>query len=94
MTGPRRVDANQAEIVTALRAVGASVLDLHTVGRGCPDIAVGWRGLTFLLEVKSARGRLTGPEQKFHESWRGQVAIARNIAQALAVLGVKEEADG
>ena len=36
-----RTDANQAEIVAALRGVGASVQPLHAVGQGCPDLLVG-----------------------------------------------------
>lgn len=32
-----RVDANQSEVVAALRAVGATVQHLHMVGGGCPD---------------------------------------------------------
>ena len=42
-----RVDRNQAEIVVALRAGGASVQPLHAVGKGVPDLLVGWRGKIF-----------------------------------------------
>lgn len=70
-----RVDGNQAEIVRTLRAVGASVLHTHQL-KNCFDILVGYRGRTFLMEIKdpaqppSAR-QLTPGEAEFKASWRG-----------------------
>jgi len=84
-----RVDANQSEIVAALRAVGVSVQPLHTVGKGCPDLLCGVRGTNLLLEIKdgnkppSAR-KLTSDEAAWHESWRGQVAIVESVDEAIA----------
>jgi hypothetical protein len=87
-----RVDANQAVIVDALRAIGASVQSLAMVGRGVPDLLVGFRAQTYLLEVKdgekppSAR-RLTPDEAAWHDSWRGQVATVASIEEALHAIG-------
>jgi hypothetical protein len=87
-----RVDANQAKIVAALRQAGAAVQPLHMVGKGCPDLLASFRGVNYLLEVKdgskppSAR-KLTEDEQKWHQEWRGQVAIVENVEQALALIG-------
>lgn len=73
----RKVDANHAHIIEALRAVGASVSSLASVGDGVPDLLVGYRGENFLLEVKdgtkvpSAR-RLTDAQTKWFGSWRGR----------------------
>lgn len=39
-----RVDDNQSEIMEALRKVGASVLDCSSLGKGFPDLIVGFRG--------------------------------------------------
>ncbi len=36
-----KVDTNQADIVAALRAAGASVADMHELGHGYPDLLVG-----------------------------------------------------
>lgn len=47
-----RIDGNQAQIVRALRQVGATVLSLADMGDGCPDLLVGFRGFNILLEVK------------------------------------------
>lgn len=83
-----KTDANQEEIVAALRKIGASVQPLHAVGKGCPDILVGWRGMNSVLEIKdgskppSAR-KLTDDQEKWHAEWRGQVTVVENIEQAI-----------
>lgn len=88
-----KVDANQPAIVAALRKVGATVEPLHRVGQGCPDLAVGFRGVNYLIEVKdgskppSAR-KLNAVQVEWHQSWAGAVAVASNIDEALAVIGV------
>ena len=63
-----RVDANQDQIVVALRAAGASVWII-----GLPvDLLVGYKGHTFLVEIKTdAKKRLTTLQQDFFESWGG-----------------------
>ncbi len=90
----RRVDDNHAAIVSALRAVGCAVQSLAAVGKGCPDLVVGRRGQTFLLEVKdgskppSAR-KLTPDEEEWHRVWCGvPVATVKSVVEALAVVGV------
>lgn len=86
-----KVDANQTEIVKALRSVGASVQSLASTGKGCPDLLVGFRGVNWLLEikdgqkVKSAR-KLTDDQVVWHESWRGKVYIVESVDQALNLL--------
>ena len=47
-----KVDANQAEIVKALRQVGMSVLSLAPMGKGCPDLLVADDDSYFLIEVQ------------------------------------------
>ena len=76
-------DANHSEIVNALRGIGASVLDLADVGNGAPDIAVGLRGETFFLEIKTATGRMTQDEMCFMTEWRGHYMIVRTVDQAI-----------
>ena len=71
-----RVDANQRAIVVALRKIGCSVAILSPVGDGVPDLLVGFRGKTFLLEVKDytqppSKRRLTPDEQLFFDTWNG-----------------------
>jgi hypothetical protein len=68
---PKRVDGNQVEIVAALRQIGASVQHLYVVGFGCPDLLVGFCGMSFLLEVKQAGEKLNGAEKRWHNDWAG-----------------------
>ena len=82
-----KADENQPAIVEALRAVGATVQHLHMIGQGCPDIVVGYQGSNYLLEIKSADGKLTYSEGEWHLDWQGQVAIVRTIDDALDAVG-------
>ena len=75
-------DANEKEIVEALRAVGAKVMRLDDV-----DLLVGFRGVNYLLEVKMPKGRLNKKQEKFFRGWVGQVNIVRTIDQALGLIG-------
>lgn len=87
-----KVDTNQPEIVQAFRDLGATVLHLHTVGMGAPDLCIGWQGRNLLVEVKDGSlppsGRkLTEMEQRWHDAWKGHVAIVENVDQAMNLLG-------
>jgi len=86
----KRVDSNQAVIVAVLRAAGASVVDLHEVGKGCPDVLVGFLDKNYLIEIKAPGGKFTDAEVKFAENWRGQVDTARTPSEALAIIGAEE----
>ena len=86
-----RVDENQGLIVKALRACGATVR-IITQGDGIPDLLVGYRGHTILMEVKdgnkppSAR-QLTTAEQIFFDQWTGgKLFIVNSVEEALDVL--------
>jgi len=86
-----RTDANHAEIVDALRQIGASVCDLSRVGSGCPDLLVGYRGVNLPLEVKDgskppSRQKLTPLEMEFRRSWRGTVRTVCSVTEALDVV--------
>jgi hypothetical protein len=85
----KRIDANQTEIVKALRDAGATVMILSSVGRGCPDLLIGKNGINLLAEIKNLEGRgrrLTPAEQDFIDTWRGQVTVIRNIEEALKMI--------
>lgn len=86
------VDANQRAIVTALRGVGATVMHLHRVGMGCPDLCVGWRGKNWLLEVKDgskppSQQKLTPMQDEWHSAWKGSAQIVNSPEAALAAIG-------
>lgn len=82
-----RTDSNQSAIVSALRTVGASVESLADVGAGVPDLLVGFRGQNHLMEVKTAKGKLTGDQELWHKTWRGQKVVVRTVDEALAAIG-------
>lgn len=80
-----RVDANQTQIVSALRAAGAYVWII-----GLPvDLLVGFRGQTFLVEIKStAKKRFTGLQADFFNNWSGSTLCRVNDAEsALRMIG-------
>lgn len=95
-----RADKSQAGIVAALVAFGCSVEVVEGRG-GRPDLLVGYRGVTLLIECKSpGHDKKTGSAKKHlakQEAWRaawrgGPVFVVETPAQAcdavlLAVLG-------
>lgn len=83
-----KVDANQPEIVAALRSMGVSVQPLHTVGKGCPDLLCAIADLTFTIEVKDgakppSAQKLTPDQVEWHKNWRAPVYIVNSIATAV-----------
>jgi hypothetical protein len=87
-----RRDDNHAEIRKGLRAAGYLVLDLGSVGSGCPDLLVAGHGRMVMLEVKdgkkppSARA-LTPDETEFHTRWGRHAAVVCSLAEALRIVG-------
>jgi len=81
-----RTDANQTEIVMALRKAGAYVWVI-----GLPvDLLVGYKNHTFLVEVKStSRKRLTSLQADFFNNWSGStLARIDSVEAALNMIGV------
>lgn len=72
----KRRDANEPDVVNALVAAGAVVTRLD--GDGVPDLLVGFKGRSFLLEVKLPMGPRGGlPEHREHEGGRGDLTAAQ-----------------
>jgi len=82
-----RRDGNEEQIVIALQAGGCSVIRLSQ--KGVPDLLVGRQGVTFLLEVKEAKGALTDDQETFFENWQGCAYIVRSVEDALEVVGLQ-----
>lgn len=84
----KQVDANQVDVVAALRAAGASVVHLHEVADGCPDLLIGIAGINALIEVKDGKKppsaqKLTPDQVSFHRTWRGlPVKVVTSATQA------------
>lgn len=85
----RARDANEPEIIEALEAVGCVVTRM--AAKGVPDLLVGFRGKTKLLEVKRAdkKIKLTDDQVKWFDAWKGeQPIIVQTIADALRAIGL------
>ena len=87
MTGLRRYankrDASEKAIVDFLRRAGCSVVPLDKP----VDLIVGFRGATYLVEIKTGKKGYTEGQEKFFEQWRGSpVVTLRTIEQAITVL--------
>ena len=66
------------EVVEAFRALGASVLSLAPLGRGIPDLLVAIGGVTWLIEIKSKKGKENDLQIEWAENWRGARAVVRD----------------
>jgi hypothetical protein len=82
-----KVDANQAEIVAALRKAGATVEPLHRQGGGCPDLLVGYRGENFLIEIKIPSEKQNELQRLWAADWRGLAYVAHSTEEALKSIG-------
>jgi Holliday junction resolvase len=79
MSYAKKVDLNHADVVKTLRSLGASVFDASKVGKGFPDIVVGYKNNTILVEIKSGENKKFTPTQlKFMSEWKGSSIIRIN----------------
>ena len=93
----RRRDDAEPAIVAALRQVGASVQTLDETG--APDLLVGFRNATYLLEVKDTHGQcgkgrrrtesgLRESQEVWWATWKGPPPqIVTNALEALKAIG-------
>ena len=88
-----KVDQNQDQVVSALRAAGAQVQSLAAVGKGVPDLLVKYEGAFYLIEIKDGRQppskrQLTPDQVKWHEEWKSAfLVVVENPEQALKFIG-------
>jgi len=88
-----RVDANHAEIRSALRAEHWVVVDTAGVGSGFPDLLIARRGRVLLVEVKDgakvpSAQKLTEDEAQFHQllaSAGVTVHVVTSLKEAMAL---------
>ena len=86
-----RTDRNHQDVIKALRSVGCSVLSLHQVGSGCPDLLVARNGKTCLMEVKDGElppsgRRLTQDEAEFFATWKGECHVVDSVNDAVSIV--------
>lgn len=82
-----RRDANEPEIVNALRAVGCTVVRVESRLAGLPDLYVGFRGAWYAMEVKGEKGVLSEAQRVWHKQAAAPVIVVRTPEEALAALG-------
>ena len=88
-----RVDANHAEIRSALRAAHWVVVDCAGVGSGFPDLLIAKRGRLLLVEIKDgakvqSKQKLTEDEVQFHQLMAAAgvtVEVVTSVEEALAL---------
>lgn len=82
-----RRDANEPEIIAALRGAGISVMQISK--GGAVDLVAANAQKTVLFEVKNKGGRLTDAENTFLSAWQGEAYVVFTPAEALAVFGIE-----
>ena len=88
-----KVDQNQDQVVSALRAAGAKVQSLAAVGKGVPDLLCQYQGSFYLIEVKDGRKppsqrKLTDDQVKWHEEWKSAfLGVVESPDEALKFIG-------
>ena len=89
----KRVDANQADIVAALRRSGWYVHDTSRIGGGFPDLVCARAGRIILVEVKDgdtplSQQALTMPEARLRTAFTlagVMIHLVRSVEDALAL---------
>lgn len=93
----KRKDGNHAEIVKELRGVGAFVVDMSSLGDGCPDILAAFGGQWHVIEIKNpatAYGRAgLSASQQAAATMAGSapVHVVSSVAEALKAIGAYSE---
>jgi hypothetical protein len=88
-----RTDDNQKLIVEQLRKLGVSVAVTSMMGKGFPDLVLGYQNKNFLIELKdgakpkSQKG-LTMDEAKFFTAWKGQCDKCESLDEICKVIGI------
>ena len=89
-----RVDANHAEVRSALRAAGWTVVDCAGVGSGFPDLLIAKHGRGIVMvEIKDgakvlSKQKLTEDEVQFHALMAAAgvtVSVVTSVEEALAL---------
>lgn len=85
-----RQDLSQKKMVESLRRVPHLTVALTTgVGFGFPDAIIGYKGHTYMVEIKSPGGDLRASQILWLAKWRGApVILAETAEDVLRAMGV------
>lgn len=82
-----RKDSNHNAIANAATKLGASVFDTSRLGDDFPDMVIGYRGHTIIVELKTATGKLSAGQKYLAETWKGSpIRVWRTIDDVIADL--------
>jgi len=89
----KKIDDNQNLIVKQLRRCGVSVAITSMIGKGYPDLTIGFRGRNYLIELKdgnksASRKQLTPDEKEFFNTWNGQVNKCESFNEIALIIGL------
>jgi len=92
----KRTDDNHRAVADEFRKVmpEATLHDISGAGRGFPDFAIGWRGRTFLMELKNPDrpgSKKTPAQVKFFAEWQGHAAVVHSAAEMCAEMAREME---
>ena len=76
-------DKSHLSIANNLRQRGFAVLDLASVGEGCPDMLVSSGHYTALVEVKEPDGVVYADQLMFIATWIGDAMFASNADEVV-----------
>ncbi len=85
-------DGNQKGIEQALKKLeGVSYFDTSALGRGFPDLTVGYNGVNYYFEIKkkcvNPLKELTKSEEKFMMEHQGHYAVVTTIEEIKKEIG-------
>lgn len=91
-----RRDDNQKEFIEDMEVIGATVVDLSSIGDGCGDVLVGYMFRNFLFEIKNpeqpkSKRQLRKSQVKFSNAWKGQYRKVETSAEAMRIMGVPKK---
>lgn len=79
-------DKNHIDIMNEFIENGCSVFDSADVGLGFPDLVVAINNNTFLVEVKTCKGRLTTLQKLFIKYWKGNIHIVKSTSEVKPIV--------
>lgn len=87
-----RRDSTHRDIRDGLRRLGCDVEDTADLGDDFPDLVVGYRGITYLLEVKSPGKKLRPGQAEKMRAWRGGPRVkVESLADAMKAVGFRSD---
>ena len=66
--------------------MGCSVLSLHMIGKGCPDLLICYQMQLYLVEVKDTGGKLNTLQEDWHRKWGSPVYVVRSNSEVVSLL--------